>query len=274
MNYYLLLAGCGLLCGVAHMLLRAGSGTVAVPLVYCGLMTLYAPGSAAQGVAMHVAVATSACLLPLTGLAACRLRGDRWHPGAAWPLLLVAGAGAMAGALLALDCGEFQLRLLYVLYLSILLCMAAVRLDRLDRLSAAHAILAVRLPRSLPAPVVLALTATAGWMASVIGVGGGAMTVPLMRRRGHDLPSATAWGCLLGAAVGAGGAMVYLTAPRPPGLAAWHIGYVDTSALATLACTALLGMRLAAPWAARLPERWRVAASMALMLAVLFKMTT
>lgn len=94
-----------------------------------------------------------------------RLYPRRQH----WPLCLYAATGALAGALAALSCSPFRLRLLHVLYLSALIADCALRFDRLGKISAAHGVprpvaprCLPRLPRLLNACALLAMTALAG----------------------------------------------------------------------------------------------------------------
>ncbi|MBP0596824.1 TSUP family transporter [Herbaspirillum sp. LeCh32-8] len=280
MNYYLTLAAFGLLAGCAIPLLRTGSGAAVVPLVYCSLVALHPPGSAAHRLAMHIAVATSCCVLAVTAAAACRrqLRLCRLNWRNAWPMSGYAAAGALCGALSALSCSPFRLRLLYVLYLSALITDCALRFDRLARRSRAHAILAPALPRRWPAPLNALVLLAAGSLAAGAGVGGGAITVPLMQRQGHAPGQAAAMASMLAASAGAAASLMYLGAAwrqgQAAGLGSWYAGYIDLSAVAVLSAAGLLGMRLAAPFDGALSERLRVGAYMGLLLLVLFKMTT
>ncbi|KAF1041819.1 MAG: hypothetical protein GAK35_03081 [Herbaspirillum frisingense] len=280
MNDTLTLAAFGLLAGCAIPLLRTGSGAVVVPLMYCSLSALHPAGSPLHRMAMHVAVGTSACVLAVTAAAACRpyLAARRISLRRAWPLCLYAATGALAGALAALSLSPFRLRLLYVLYLSALIADCALRFDRLARMSAAHGILPPDMPRRLPALLNACAVLAMGSVAAGAGVGGGAMAVPLMRRGGHDAELAAALAGLLAATAGIAASTVYLSAAVPRGFewgkwGGWQAGYIDLSAAALLSTAALLGMRLAAPSAGLLPERWRVGLYMGLLLLALFKMT-
>ncbi|WDZ97831.1 TSUP family transporter [Herbaspirillum sp. WKF16] len=277
MNFYLALAAFGLLSGCAISLLRTGSGTVVVPLMYCSLTALYPAGSALHRMAMHVAVGTSACVLAITAAAACRpyLSARRISLRKCWPLCLYAATGALAGALAALACSPFRLRLLYVLYLSALIADCALRFDRMEKTGPAHGILPPSVPRRLPLLLNACAVLAAGSLSAGAGVGGGAMTVPLMRRGGHDAECASALSQLLAASAALAACAVYLAAAglRGAEAGAWHVGHVDLSAAALLAVAALAGMRLARPLAGSMPERMRVGAYMGLLLLVLFKMT-
>ncbi|WP_432241219.1 TSUP family transporter [Herbaspirillum robiniae] len=277
MNHYLTLAAFGLLAGVAIPLLRTGSGAVAVPLLYCSLTAQYPPDSAMHRLAMHVAVATSACVLAATAGVSCRdaLRARIVSLRQAWPSCACAATGALAGAMAALGCSPFRLRLLYVLYLAALITLCALRFDRLAQASAAHAILPPRRPRRLPAPLDAFAVLAAGSLAAGAGVGGGAMTLPLMQRRERSPQCAQALARMLAATAGLAASIVYAAAAWKQGrqLGQWQAGYIDVSAAALLTAAVLLGMRLAQPFSDALPEKLRVGAYMGLLLAALFKMT-
>lgn len=276
MTLFLTLTCCGLLAGCAAALLRTGSGAVIVPAVYCSMVTLHAPGTVLHRLAMHIAVATSCCVLATTALAQYRATRDQppLSLSALWPLGVYVMTGALAGALSALSLSPFRLRLLYVLYLSALICICALRHERLAEQTAAHAILPPAMPRRLPALLQACALLASGSMAAGAGVGGSAINVPLVRCLGLDPQRAAALARMLAACSGAAGALVYgLASDRfAPGGVTGYAGCIDLQATLILIPSTLLGLWLAQPHAQRLTERWRTAAYISLLLVALFKM--
>jgi hypothetical protein len=100
------------------------------------------------------------------------------------------------------------------------------------------------------------------------------MTVPLLRRCGLSMSQATSMANPLSLPVALGGTLTYMAMARFTkfDLGAWFIGYVDLLAFTVLTMGALLGVRLAAPWIGRIPDRMHARAYIGLLGIVMASM--
>ncbi|MFT3805763.1 sulfite exporter TauE/SafE family protein [Arenimonas sp.] len=229
----------GLVAGVLAGLLGVGGGLVLVAAL-AWLLPL-------QGVptadAMHAALATSLASIIITSTASARahhLRGSVLWPSVLWllPGLLV---GAWLGSRFAsLLSGEF-LRGFVAIY-----CLIAAAQLSLDwPRPRAEAVEAPRGAGLSFAGVFI------GAIASLVGIGGGSMTVPLLVWRGVAPVRAVGTSSACGIGIGLASALGYATlAPAgtmPPG----SLGYVFLPAAIGIALTSML----AAPYGTRLAHR-------------------
>lgn len=247
MAFYLILAFFGVLAGVTTLLFGFGGGFVVVPLLYQGLLATHPPGSPEATAAMHIAVATSTCVMMVSAGLATRRRAHLLQWRWLWPLAGYIALGALLGAALAVRAPGGLLRAAFLVYLGITIGDCLLRKGFLNG--------------GQGRPLGVAATAGTGIgigaIASFLGVGGSVMTVPLMRRRGLDMASSSAMANPLSLPVAVVGTLAYvLLAWRQGGpVGPWHAGYVDLRAFAVLTLSAYAGIRLSAPLAGRIPDR-------------------
>ena len=265
MGVYLLLFICGVLAGVTRVLFGFGGGFFIVPLLYALLTTMQAAGGGLADAAMHVAVATSTCVMIFTALMAT-LRQYRagvldWNPVRG--LLGYIALGAVLGAGAALSVSGQWVRWAFVAYL------AATILDSLLRrgflVHQAHEANPVS-PRYDPG-----IGIGIGMVAAFLGVGGSVMTVPLMRRRGASMTQATAMANPLSLPIAVAGTASYtaLAWGHTASLGAGFAGYVDLPACVVLAVGSWTGIRLTSPFIGRIPDRVHAGTYLALLVIML-----
>ncbi|MGG4605462.1 sulfite exporter TauE/SafE family protein [Paenalcaligenes sp. Me131] len=248
---YWLLLGFGVLTGVTTVLFGFGGGFIVVPLLYTLLLALHGTQSEIGQAAMHIAVATSTCVMIFgTALATRRhlIAGTlRWD--LIRPFLIYIAIGAVIGATAALNLNATWLRWAFIIYLILTI------LDSLFRPGFLHE--SQNNIRPMPPLQLASLGITIGGFAALLGVGGSVMTVPLMRRRGASMTSATAMANPLSLPMAISGTLTYmLLASRDAvSLGAWHIGYVDLAACLILVVGSWVGIRVAARWIGRIPDR-------------------
>lgn len=171
----------------------------------------------------------------------------------------------IAGALLALSANGRWLRWLFVGYLLVTILDCYFR----------PGFMAPGVRRSAPvAARELTTGGVIGLIASFLGVGGSVMTVPLMRRRGATMPEAAATANLLTLPLSASATATWvaMSGVSPAGLPAGFLGHIWLSAAALLVAGSWLGLRLAARWLTRLPDRWHARIYPLLLIAVLLVM--
>lgn len=100
------------------------------------------------------------------------------------------------------------------------------------------------------------------------------MTVPLLRRCGLSMSQATSMANPLSVPVALAGTLTYMALAgfTESDLGAWFIGYVDVLAFALLTVGSLLGIRLAARWIGRIPDRLHARVYIGLLMVVMISM--
>lgn len=265
---YLVLAVFGGLAGVTTVLFGFGGGFVVVPLLYRVLLLAHGEHSATGHAAMHIAVATSTCVMIVSALLATRRhqRAGTIDWPLIRPLLGFIGLGAIVGAAAAVRAdGEF-VRLAFIVYLGVTILDCLLRPGFIVRSVTASAA-----GEPLSRGIATAGSFVIGLIAAFLGVGGSVMTVPLMRRRGAAMTHATAMANPLSLPVALAGTATYmgLAWNSASSLEGWHIGYVDVPAFAALVVGSLVGVRAAAPLIGRIPDRIHTWVYLGLLVAVL-----
>ncbi|AUT47427.1 sulfite exporter TauE/SafE family protein [Achromobacter sp. AONIH1] len=266
---YLVLALFGVLSGVTTVLFGFGGGFVAVPVLYAALRAGHAADDPAALAAMHIAVATSTCVMIVNAAAATRRHQKAGNILRAyvWPLAGYIAVGAALGALAAMRIDGGLVRLAFIAYLAVTLADCLLRQGFLAHDGGGQ-------PRPLGGAATAGGGLAIGAVAAFLGVGGSVMTVPLLRRRGLPMAQAAAMANPLTLPVAVAGTLAYVVAARdlPAGLAPWMAGYVDLPAFALLSLGSLVGIRLGAPLIPRIPDRLHARAYLVLLALVLLGM--
>lgn len=266
---YLVLALVGVLSGVTTVLFGFGGGFVVVPALYGVLTSLHGADDAMRQSAMHIAVATSTCVMIVNSVSATR---KHWRAGNligeyVWPLAGYIAAGALLGALAAMHAGGDFVRHAFIVYLAATVVDRVLRRGFMSGRDGAG-------PRRLDRVTAMGGGVVIGMIAAFLGVGGSVMTVPLLRRRGLPMAKAAAMANPLSLPVALAGTLAYLAAARdlPQALAPWIVGYVDILAFAVLALGSLAGIHLAAPLIPRIPDRVHARVYVLLLILVMLSM--
>lgn len=235
----LLLAVVGCAGGLIAGLLGVGGGILIVPV-----LRVLGPGlGIADTMIMHVAVATSAAVIVPTAI---RSGYAHWQRGAVdRPILLGFGPAMGAAAFLAGRSGEFW----NTQQLSLVFGVAAILLGLNMAFGRADWRLAERLPGR---PFQLLMGAVIGAVSAVMGIGGGAIAVPVLSAFGVPMHRAVGTAAVLGLFVSLPALVGWILAgwglPGPPGPA---LGFVSLPIAAALLPT----MLLVAPFGVRLAHR-------------------
>lgn len=266
--FYVLLACFGCLSGVTAVLFGFGGGFVVVPLMYRMLMAHHS-GDAIGESAMHIAVATSTCVMIVNALVATgkHQRAGQLIRHYLWPFGGFIALGAVFGAAAATWLNGEIIRYAFMAYLGLTILDCLLRRGFLTRPS--DAVL-----RPL-APMETALGGTTiGIIATMLGVGGSVMTVPLLRRCGLSMSQATSMANPLSVPVALAGTITYMALASFTGtdFGPWFVGFVDLLAFFVLTLGALLGIRLATPWIGRIPDRLHARVYVGLLMFVMVGM--
>jgi hypothetical protein len=231
----------GAVAGVLAGLLGIGGGLIIVPALLIAIGSSHPPDSV-----MHVAVATSLATIIFTSISSAaahqRRGGVRWREAAWLTPGIIAGtaAGAVAAAYMSTD----ALRIVF----GIFECLVGAHLLR-------DLAPGTRPAQSAPGTLVFA-GGVIGSLSTILGIGGGVMTVPFLIWSGMDMRRAVATSSVCGVpiAVAGTGAMV-VASLHVENLPAGSTGYVYWPAAFAIALTSMLFAPLGAHLAHTLPVR-------------------
>ena len=221
----------GLLAGFLAGYLGIGGGLLLVPV----LSWLFSRDPALAGMAVQMAVATSLATMLFTSLSSILTHHRR---GAIlWTLVrqLTPGllAGALLGSFIADRIGNVALGSVFGVFALI------VGLQMLRRPGQV---------RSRPLPGTFAMTGTGlgiGTVSSLLGIGGGSLTVPWLLWHGRGVQNAIATAAACGYPIAIAGTLGFVVLGDTQASAAM-LGYVNVQALAGVALFSVLGAPLGA----------------------------
>ena len=129
--FYLLLALFGCMTGVTAVLFGFGGGFVVVPLLYRMLMFNHDAADPVSQSAMHIAVATSTCVMIVNAMVATskHRRAGNLIRHYLWPLGGFIGLGAIFGAVAAMSLEGDVIRYAFIAYLGVTIVDCLVRRD-------------------------------------------------------------------------------------------------------------------------------------------------
>ena len=267
--FYLWLTLFGGMSGVTAVLFGFGGGFVVVPLLYRMLMARYGVDDPIGQAAMHIAVATSTCVMIVNALIATGKHHRAGHliRHYLWPLGGFIGVGAALGAVAAMQASGQLIRLAFIAYLGLTILDCLFRDGFLTHSQ-------LRNPRRLSRSEQSGGGVGIGVIATFLGVGGSVMTVPLLRRCGLSMSQATSMANPLSVPVALAGTLTYMAMAGFSAfdLGPWFVGYVDLLAFAVLTVGSVVGIRLAIPWIGRIPDQIHARVYVGLLVLVMISM--
>ena len=229
----------GLLAGYLAGFLGIGGGFVVVP----ALTFLLLKDANTAPWAIHMAVATSLSTMLVTSLSS--LLAHHRKRAIRWPLVRSLAAGLMAGAILGAVIAD------------LLQGEALIRVFGLFALLAGLQLLFARQPageKPLPGKAgILGVGGAIGSISSLIGIGGGAMTVPWLLWHGVRAQNAVATSAACGYPIAIAGTLSFIILGRGGGLPEGVLGYVHLPAFLGIAVTSALAAPLGVATVHRLP---------------------
>lgn len=244
----------GAFTGFCAGLLGVGGGMIMVPFLTLTFSWMAFPEHAI----VHMAIATSMSTILFTSLSSVRAHHKR---GAVrWPVVLALAPGIVLGGMVgggkvfaALKTG--WLSLLFALFVG----FSAWQMLRNRKPSPS---------RQLPgAPGMVGAGSVIGFLSSLVGAGGGFVSVPFMTWCNVPIHNAVATSAALGFPIAVASVIGYVWSGYDmPGLPAGSIGYVYLPALVVIALASVV----TAPWGARTAHRMPVARLKRVFAAMLF----
>lgn len=233
----------GAVGGVLAGLLGIGGGIVIVPMLELALGFV----GVDEAVRMHIAVATSLATIVPTSISSARAHHRRgaidfsvlryW-----WPWIAI---GAVAGIVIAANVsGEF----LAAVFAIVALAAALKMVLPLDDVT-----VAADIPRGVFGPVI---PWTVGAVSTLMGIGGGTLSVPAMTFSGKPIHQAVGTAALLGLVIALPATIGYIISGwGNPLLPAASLGFVSLPGFLLIAITTVLFAPLGAKAAHALPRR-------------------
>lgn len=236
----LILLVAGVVAGTVAGLFGVGGGLVVVPL----LAFIFDARGIAPDAVMHLAIGTSLATIVVTSISSARAHHRR---GAiVWQALrrMTPGVviGALIGATIADTLRSETLRLGFAIFIFMVSAQMAW-----NRTPAPH--------RQLPGRIGLAAAGAAiGTISSLVGIGGGTMTVPFLAWCNIALPRAVGTSAAVGLPIAISGTAGFVIAGwNEPGLPAASLGYVYLPAFLAITVTSVVFAVVGARMAHRLP---------------------
>lgn len=223
-------------------LFGVGGGMIMVPAL---ALVLPAQGVAA-GITMQVAIATSLAVIAATSISSMY----RHHQlnGVLWPVFRMMAPGLAVGAV----AGAFLADVLPSRTLAQIVGVGAL-------LTAVQMWLELKPKAHTPLPGKLGLSGAGGiigTLSSLIGIGGGSLTVPYLSWCSVPMRQAVGTAAACGMPIAWAGAIGFMFAGQgEPGRLAWSVGYVDMAGFAGIAMASVPAARLGASLAHRLSPR-------------------
>jgi len=236
---FLLLAGMGAVAGVLAGLLGIGGGIVIVPVL---ALVLTGQGVSID-VVMQVAIGTSLATIVTTALSS--IRAHQKHKAIDWQVFRYITPGVMVGAVIGAFIADAipgaTLRIVFACFMLFVAAQMA-----LDRTPSPH--------RQLPGRTGMLLAGTAiGTVASMMGIGGGSMSVPFLTWCNMQVRRAVATSAAIGLPIAVAGAASFIvTGWGRTDLPPWSFGYVNLPAYAGIVVASTLFAPLGAALAHRL----------------------
>ena len=235
----------GSFTGFMAGLLGIGGGMLLVPF----LTFMFTREHFGADLIVHMAIATSLTTILFTSASSVRAHHKR---GAVrWPIALWMGMGAVLGTFIGAQVAGLLKSGWLALFFAVFVGLSALRM-----LVASGRTQAADTRETLPAkPALIGVGGLIGFVSSLVGAGGGFLTVPFLGWRGMHMRNAVATSAAMGFPIAAGGLFGYVVSGlQANGLPPDSLGFVYLPALFACAATSVL----MAPIGARVAHRIHV----------------
>ena len=229
----LILLASGAVAGMFAGLLGIGGGIIIVPV----LAMVFTSQGVSIDVFMHVAIGTSLATIVVTSLSS--IRAHHKHQAIKWPVVRLMAGGIFVGGLLGAVIAKFiageDLKMIF----SIFMFLIAAQMY-FGNTSKPH--------RKLPAKTGMIVAGTSiGMIASLMGVGGGSLSVPFLTWCNMNIRNAVATSAAIGFPIAVSGTIGFIimgwTVPDRPVMS---IGYVNLPAFFSIVVASVLSAPLGA----------------------------
>ena len=233
----------GVFSGLIAGLLGIGGGLIVVPML---LFIFPLIGLPDNGHMVHLAIGTSLATIVFSSIASVHTHNR--HGGVQWPLFLKISPGVVIGSILGASIAHYLPGDILKKVFGVIEILIALQMG-LGKQPSPH--------RNLPGTVPLSfLGLSVGSIASIMGMGGGALTTPFFLWCNVAARSAIATSAAIGLPSSLAGAAGYIvTGWGEAGLPAWSFGYIYLPALISIVIPGLFFARIGANLTQKLPAK-------------------
>lgn len=232
----------GAAAGLSAGLLGIGGGLIIVPILFF----IFSQQPVPDEHVMHMALATSLSTIIVTSLSSARAHHKR---GAVlWPIVFSLSPGiiigAWLGALFASALASDALKPVFGVF------ELLVAIHLLTNYRPATHTTSISKTRSIAGGTVI------GAISSIVGIGGGTLTVPFLLWHSISIRNAVASSAACGFPIAVAGTTAYVVSGwNTSGMPAYTLGYVNLSAFTMIIITSIVTAPIGASLAHKLPER-------------------
>jgi uncharacterized membrane protein YfcA len=229
----------GAIVGFLAGLLGIGGGMTLVPL----LTIIFTAESFPSDYLVHMAVATSTATMVFTALSS--VRAHHGMRAVLWPIVAAMAPGIVLGSLVGPQIASALPTRTFAAVFGAFTWFSATRMLVVGQPKA---------EREMPGKAGLfGVGAGIGVISSLLGAGGGFISIPFMQRHNVSIHNAVATSAALGLPIAAAATVGFILAGlRQPDLPRWSAGYVYVPAMATIVVASML----VAPIGASVAHRW------------------
>jgi len=230
----------GIISGTISGLLGVGGGIVIVPF----LAWLLTNNGMPADTIMQTAIATSLATIVITAISS--ILAQQRRRAIKWPIVKTLTPGIAIGAWLGADAAHFlSSELLTIIFGAFLFLNGLNMMIGLKTTSHRH------LPSTLPLSIAGGVI---GSLSTLMGIGGGTLTVPYMLWHNVPVKSAIALGSTCGLPIALFGALSFLVIGfQADTLPAGNIGYINLPAFLGISCTSLFSAMLGVHLSHKIP---------------------
>lgn len=257
MEWWIVYLLMGLFVGFFAGLLGIGGGLILVTL----MVYLFTVQGFPADRLLHLALGTSITSIVFTSISS--LRAHHQHGAVRWDILRIAVPGLIVGTLLGTVVADLLKSKYLAIFFVIFVYYSAVQM---------FANIKPKPTRQLPGKVGMSIAAViVGIVSSLVGVGGGVMTIPLMSLCNVPMRQAIGTSAALGLPIAVAGTVGYMVnGLGKDHLPALSVGYVYVPALVGI----VVGTFITVPWGAKLAHTMPVTRLQKIFAVILFILAT
>ena len=221
----------GSFTGFLAGLLGIGGGMLLVPF----LTFMFTREAFGAELVVHMAIATSLTTILFTS--ASSVRAHHRRGAVRWDIAPWMGVGAVVGTFLGAQFASLLKSGYLAIFFAVFVGFSALRM----LLVSGKPVAPEHILKPVARPALSGAGAVIGFISSLVGAGGGFLTVPFLSWRGLNMRNAVATSAAMGFPIAAGGLFGYVVAGlNAPGLPRYSLGFVYLPALFACAATSVL----------------------------------
>ena len=256
MELFFLYIGLGVIAGLVAGLLGVGGGLIIVPV----LIVIFQSNNFSQDIIVHMAIGTSLATIIFTSISSVHAHHFR-HKAVRWDIVKQLTPGIIIGALAGSVIADFVSAKILQQFFGFFELFVAVQMALNIKAHAA---------RTLPGRIGMLTTGTGvGVISSIVGIGGGTLTVPFLTWCNVKIQNAVATSSACGLPIAVAGCVGFIiTGWNESTLPAYTFGYIYWPAFLSIVISSII-MAPAGVWLAHRLSAAKLKRSFSLVLFIL-----